>query len=217
MPDLACCSVYLLTEETYHKTKSSTRDLLIFSRQSCWELYSKRWPPSPKLLRDRRLITESVVRKAASVALDVDTTFEQGESGDRHEANHEALRRVGQTSSRNLQRDIEVPVGPDGEVAYAAELREDRFLVRDAVAGDLEPPELLASERAHKEVVPPLRITIAAVEDDAAWPDRRGPVDDGLFHPFLRGLGDTLLNAVADYAPAVVAPGLQAVKLLLAA
>ena len=74
MPDLACCSVYLLTEETYHKTKLGTRDLLIFSRQSCWELYSKRRPPSPKLLRDRRLITESVVRRL--LPLDADKTFE---------------------------------------------------------------------------------------------------------------------------------------------
>ncbi len=76
MPDLACCSVYLLTEETYHKTKSSTRDLLISSRQSCWELYGKAASTFTETAHGPPIDHGIRGSKGCSTPLDADTTFE---------------------------------------------------------------------------------------------------------------------------------------------
>ncbi len=53
-------------------------------------------------------------------------------------------RRLRQALAGQLQRDVEIAVGPDDHVVHAAELVEDDFLVRHLVAGDLEPAQLLA-------------------------------------------------------------------------
>jgi hypothetical protein len=72
MPDLACCSVYLLTEETYHKTKSSTQDLVIFSRQSRSELYRKAASTFAEAAQGPPIDHGIRGPKAASVALDAE-------------------------------------------------------------------------------------------------------------------------------------------------
>ena len=55
----------------------------------------------------------------------------------------------------SCKRDVEVTVRPDDHVVHASELVEHLLLVRHLVAADLQPSQLLATERADEQIVLP--------------------------------------------------------------
>ncbi len=70
------------------------------------------------------------------------------------------------------------------------------------------PFHILKPERAHKEVVFPVLITVACQENHPAGGYRRSPVKNRLFQSLLLGKvgehGSVIVDAIGDYRPAIV-------------
>src|SRR5688572_24925994 len=104
---------------------------------------------------------------------------------DRNEPDDGARGGLRQDFSRKLQCDVEKTLGADDDVADAAELIEDDLLMRDLVAADFEPSQLLAAKAADEETVPPTWIPRTGVEAHSRRRERWREVDHWLLHALL--------------------------------
>src|SRR6185437_8755186 len=102
------------------------------------------------------------------------------------------------------QQYIEQSIRPGDHVAYAAEFLEHRFLRNHLAAVNFQPQQFLYGKAGNEEIVLPARITVAAVEADAAGRQRGRIKDDGLIGIGRGLLEDARLQSHRGETPAVI-------------